>query len=77
MERVVYDYDALAKRIEKKYSTRAEFCKVSGMKPSLLSQKLSGDIGMTQKDIEMFICLLGIGKKRLWEYFFTKKVYVA
>lgn len=68
---MTYEYRLLRGRIVQKYGTMSEFANALGVAKQTISAKLTGKIGITRKDIELWSELLEIPKSDYGEYFFT------
>lgn len=78
MKKTKYDYSKLLGRIIEKFGSQKAFAEACGFSENTISQKLSGKMAITTKDIENWILpeLLDIPSSEIPEYFFKYKVQV-
>lgn len=69
-----YDYSALKALIIRKCGTQAALAEYVEWAPSYLSQKLSGKVEFTRKDIMTLSIVLEIPPQKIGSYFFALKV---
>lgn len=69
-----YDYKELRGRIIAKFGKIETFANVLDVSYAWVSKKLNGKSLFSQKDIETWRSLLGIGVNEIGFYFFTQKV---
>lgn len=69
-----FDYSKLKGKIKEVFSTQADFAKSIGLSETSVSNKLNNSIDWKQEEIEKAMDLLGLPKKEIHTYFFTKKV---
>ena len=71
---MVYDYSKLNGRIAEVCGSQAEFARRMEMSQHSVSHKLNNKVGFRQEEIETALCVLGISREQVSDYFFTKKV---
>lgn len=69
-----YLYPKLRGRIIEKYQTYGLFADSIGYYRTVVSRKLSGNLGMTKQDIEVWSKALDIDYPEIGEYFFKPEV---
>lgn len=66
-----YEYKKLRGRIVEKYGTMESFSKVVGLSKVSVSNKMTGNTGFSQGDIEKWSAALDIPSYEYGAYFFT------
>ena len=70
-----YDYSKLKGRIREVLGTQQEYARKIQRSNTHISNLLNNYSEFEQKDIEKSVAVLGIPKKEIFSYFFTKKVH--
>lgn len=66
-----YGRNKLRGRIIERYKTQTRFAAEIGISKNALSQKMTGKMGMDQRDIALWCKLLDINIDEIGEFFFT------
>lgn len=66
-----FKYPKLRGRIVEKFTCNAYFADAMGVDRTVVSRKLSGDIGMSKEDMKKWASFLDIPLEQYGEYFFS------
>lgn len=66
-----YKYRKLRGRIMEHFDTHKEFAEAVGITQNTLYRKLSGNLGISQKDVEKWSTILEIPRDEYGEFYYT------